>query len=293
MSVNKLYVGVAGYDTIALPIVVVCCKIDAISLKAKDLYRKMRTSFKASFKDRMEVLKDCVIDYKAAYVYPDELTIYDKRTKISQCISNIVIQQYYKHQPDEIIISRDVPSISAGQEFLPMRCVIKSSLERNLANYQAQALREPYIIKAHQSYPQYEFISNRGEAKYKHYLAILKHGISRHHHSISKQSFYVLYRDLSLKENPILAEFYPYYKKTPKWWFDFYDQPIKDMYKGVVKDRIERTAEHLLEQKKLAKRLKDPIAAKYLSPLLKEPPQEFIQWVEDNAPSEQLFEEPW
>lgn len=282
---NKLFVGVAGYDTIAMPIVVVCCKFNAISLKFPALYRQLRKNFNSPYKQRMQVLQESDLDYRAAFIYPDELEQIEKRTKVANSLSNVVIQQFYNHSPSEICISRDVPSVSSGQSFLPITKVT-SLMETNLANYQAQILREPYIIKAHQSFPQYEFNKNRGEAKYTHYLSILRYGLSRHHHPLPSQVFYNLFRDLSLKGNPILTEFYPYYLKSPKWWIDHYGTPLKDMFNSKMQNRIEDTSNYLLKQKKLANKLDNSEMARYLSPLFKEPPKEFIEWVEKNKPEE-------
>ena len=284
---TKLYIGAAGYDSIALPIVVTCCCINSISLKAPKLYKSLKTNFNSPFKKRMEVLSESIIDYKVGYIYPDELILYDKQTKVRQVILNITIQQYFKYPNSEIIIGHDLPSLGKNTSF-PLTTTNKSSIERNLANYQAQTLREPYIIKAHQVAPQYEFKQNRGLAKYSHYFQILKHGISRYHHSISKQTFYNLYRDISLRSSQSYEKFYQFYEKTPYWWIRDYNQDFKDMFPERLKRRIEHKINYYNDLDKNINSYGSYVGG-LLSLLPNDIPTDFEQWVINNTPKEEII----
>lgn len=285
MTNTTLYIGTAGYDTVALPIVVVCCKISSVSVDAGRLYNRLRTLYSAPFEDRMNVLRDSEVDYRASYIYPDEFQRSEKRLKVSKAISNVAIQQFYKHKPNKIIMSHDVPS--PHTKHLPIDRQKKSSIELNIANYQAQILREPYIIKADQICPHFEFQKNRGKPDYKHYLLILKYGLTRFHHSISEVTFNKAYRELVSRKHKLLFDFYPYYKNPPSWWDEYFDTPFRKCLGNKVKNEIEDAYKYVRDYR-LLKMAYGEKMAKFLAPPVKPVSPNFVKWVEDNKPKEEF-----
>jgi len=272
-----VYINAIGYRDIAFPIVGVALKFSEVSKREYNV----NTITKAQ---RQKILKESDFDKQAGYLFPDEFTLFTKHRKTSQLLENLALMMSYRCDDDDIFICSDLPGIRGTS----LTVSYGSRREINLALWQAESLREPYIKMANEVKPQFEFTSNKGEPTRRHYKSIFKYGLTRYHHSITPYSLAKYVLDLAKKKDEDLRFFFPYFKKPPKWWWEicsenptsFYTEKELKFIEKVYRDIITTgKREKLIKDKKTFNLLKSPGKSKPI-------PERFKKWLEDNKPED-------
>jgi len=273
-----IYVNAVGYRDIALPIVIVATKFFAVPIRQYDI-----NTIKEE--ERASILDDSIYKSKEAILHPDQIEIESKQRKIASLVEYAATMVSYETGDRNIVLCSNLPKIN------PLNMSISTEqegLELDLTLWHAERVRHRYVVMADVAKPAFEFRSNKGEPTRRHYKVLFQRGPTRVHHSISPYGLAKYILDLARKKDYDLAHFYKYIRKTPKWWFDYSDTPLRDFYSekelaeiNEVKLKIDRTSCR-------EKSVKDPYAYKLLKPKGKFTPypEEFQEWLQENEPED-------
>lgn len=119
------------------------------------------------------------VAYSVAMLTPQEIDEYNILRSSFMAMHRAV--DTLKQQPEHLLID--------GNRFTPYdgidhTCVVKGDSKYAsiaAASILAKTYRDEYMLRLHDEYPQYDWISNKGYPTRKHRAAILEHGPSPHH----------------------------------------------------------------------------------------------------------------
>ena len=190
----------------------------------------------------------------------------------------------YKHNDDDILVCSDLPGIRGTS----LNVSYGSGRGINLALWQADSFREPYIKMANEVKPQFEFTRNKGEPTRRHYKSIFKFGLTRYHHSITPYSLAKYILDLAKKKDNELRFFYPFLEKPPRWWSDICSDEPTSFYTEEELKLIRKTHSDIINTARREKQIKDKKTYNLLkSPGKSKPiPEEFKKWLKENEPED-------
>ncbi|MFB6283751.1 MAG: hypothetical protein ABEK59_07435 [Halobacteria archaeon] len=258
-----LCANVSGYDKFVGPIIVVVASIDAVSFQVKANHKE----FSPSWRQRRKAVEESAVTYRVNYIFPDELEGSRKVKKVSKAIERLAIIMQFYTQADRVYAPGYLPT--PGKLFEDL----KSSPELRLTKYIADTLRRPYVLKAHQAHPIYEFQKNDGGLDRQHILNLLRHGPTRYHHSLYPQLFVNSIRRMIRKRRiDYLRPVRPFLYQGPRWWKRQFDKPFPDYFK----ERDRRHLDEVLYGVGCSLKLNQ-------TPDQKHPPS-FQRWVLENAP---------
>lgn len=272
-----IYINAIGYRDIAFPIVGVAIKFYEVSKREYDINTIKKVK-------RQELIRESKFDNKVGYLFPDEFTLFTKHHKTAQLLENLALIMSYKHKDNDIIVCSDLPGI--GNKSLNVNSGFGREL--NIALWQADSYREPYIVMANEVKPHFEFTSNKGEPTRRHYKSIFKYGLTKYHHSITPYSLAKYILDLAKKKENDLKFFYPYLKNTPKWWWELSSEEPTSFYTEQELSLITKTYNDIIKTQKRERLIKDKKTYNLLkSPGKSKPvPNKFKKWLKENEPED-------
>jgi hypothetical protein len=263
-------VNLIGNRDLAFPIVAVAVKFNAIPI------RKYKVD-ELTKEDRALLLEESDFIYKKSFLYPNELTEFNKRRKIADLLERVIYFLSYKTQDFDVVTCKDLPPIH-----FPDVKYYQTSEELRLALWKAEQLRFPYIVKAHQAKPYFDWINNQGASNKSHYKKILQYGFTRHHHSVTPYHLISYIYRLYQKQDLEFDWFYKFISKTPRWWWHYCDTPIRDFFEDHelrgMKDLVTRIHRERDRHKSRDYR-------KFLKGKRKVPSQ-FKEWMNENKPDD-------
>lgn len=271
-------VNAIGYRNIALPVVVIATKFFAVPIKDYDPNYTLE-------EERQQLLQDSIFKSKQAILHPDEIEIETKQRKLSSLMEYAASLLAYQTGDRDITVARNLPVPNPPNMNVQRR---DTSLELNITLWEAERVRNRYVVLADQARPQYEFRSNKGEPTRRHYKILFERGPCRVHHSITPYGLAKYVYDLACKKDPDLEYFYEYVKKPPRWWYDYTDYHIQDFYTQQELDKIYNMKKTLRNTRRRRKCLKDTKTYDLLKSKKynREPPKEVQDWIKENEPED-------
>lgn len=261
-------VNLIGNRDLAFPIVAVAVKFNAIPVREYDINVLTR-------EDRALLLEESDFVYKKAFLFPNELTEFNKRRKVADLLERVIYFLSYETQDFDVVTCKDLPAIH-----FPNVQYHQTSRELRLALWKAEQLRLPYIVKAHQAKPYFNWISNQGGANRPHYKKILQYGFTRHHHSVTPYHLVSYIYRLYQKQDLEFDWFYKFVKNTPRWWWHYCDTAIEDFFEEEELKGMKNLVARIHKERRRL-RIKD------YRKLLKgksRVPRQFREWMSENKP---------
>ena len=163
----------------------------------KDFKSSMLNDSKVLSIKKRKTLRDIIIknaiDYSISHV---SVKIIDEINILNASIlaMNLAIEKL-KIKPEFIIVDGNR---FESKKKIPYSCIVKGDskyMSIAAASILAKTSRDEYMIKLSRSYPEYDWIQNKGYPTKEHRIAIQKIGISKHH----RKSFKLLPCKLSLE----------------------------------------------------------------------------------------------